>query len=118
MDLREFSYIYRKITRIAFYHVLTGPVIYNSRMKTQNYKPKKKTEYSHPGFGRRLDYVMFTHGITNKELSKLMNMSPSAISGYRTGRRAPALDDFIRLARILRVSTDYLLGLSDNMYSK
>jgi transcriptional regulator with XRE-family HTH domain len=84
-------------------------------MKTKENKKGKnrKTEYSHARFGHRLDYVMFIRDITNKDLAKMMNMSPSTISGYRTGRRAPGLDDLIRLAIILCVSTDYLLGLSD-----
>jgi transcriptional regulator with XRE-family HTH domain len=86
-------------------------------MKAKGDKKGKiqKNEYSHTRFGHRLDYVMFTRNITNKELAKMMNVSPSTISGYRTGRRAPGLEELFRLAIILCVSTDYLLGVSDNI---
>jgi transcriptional regulator with XRE-family HTH domain len=85
------------------------------KAKGKKYGKKQKNEYTHVRFGHRLDYVMFIKHITNKELAKMMNMSPSTISGYRTGRRAPGLEELFRLAIILCVSTDYLLGLSDFM---
>jgi transcriptional regulator with XRE-family HTH domain len=41
-------------------------------------------------------------------------MEPSAISHFETGRRKPSFDNLKRLADALRVSTDYLLGRTND----
>ncbi|MBE7049041.1 MAG: helix-turn-helix transcriptional regulator [Ruminococcaceae bacterium] len=48
--------------------------------------------------------------MTQKELADLLDISPSAIGMYEQNRRIPDADSIIRLAGILGVSTDYLLG--------
>jgi transcriptional regulator with XRE-family HTH domain len=73
---------------------------------------KKSTEeYKYKEFGDRLDDVMFRQDISNQELASKMFVSVSTISGYRTGRRSPAVDDLASLATFLHVSADYLIGL-------
>lgn len=74
---------------------------------------RPKQDYKYKEFGRRLDDAMFRQDISNQELAQEMYVAASTISGYRTGRRSPKVDDLARLAKILHVSADYLLGLSN-----
>lgn len=70
--------------------------------------------YKFQAFGARLGQVMTMRNISNQELASQMFLSVSTISGYRTGRRSPKVDDLAQLARILDISVDFLIGLSDN----
>lgn len=65
-------------------------------------------------FGERLSRIMYKQNITNIELAGKMYVSPSTISGYRTGRRSPTVADLAALTKILHVSADYLIGNIDN----
>lgn len=79
----------------------------------KKYTGKNKAEgYKFKEFGNRLDSVMFRQDISNQELAHQMYVSSSTISGYRTGRRSPTVDDLASIAKILGVSADYLVGLS------
>ena len=48
--------------------------------------------------------------ITQKSLAKELHYSHTAIANYESGRNEPSLSDLCRLADILGVSTDALLG--------
>ena len=65
-------------------------------------------------FSQRLQHIMLIRHRQNFELAVQLYLSPSAISGYRTGRRTPGLEQMAVLCRELKVSADYLLGLSDD----
>lgn len=64
-------------------------------------------------FGERLTLAMLKRNISNIELADEMYVSPSTISGYRTGRRSPTVADLASLASLLNVSADYLIGTID-----
>lgn len=64
-------------------------------------------------FGDRLSLIMFKRNISNIQLANAMYVSPSTISGYRTGRRSPTVADLAAMVRILHVSADFLIGTSD-----
>lgn len=49
-------------------------------------------------------------GMTMKELGRLVGVSEGAISHYETGRREPDPEMLKRIADVLEVTTDYLLG--------
>lgn len=74
---------------------------------------KCKECYKFTEFGKRLDAVMFRQDISNQELARQMYVAVSTISGYRTGRRSPNVADLATLSKILGVSSDYLIGLTD-----
>ncbi len=76
-------------------------------------KITKKEEYKYIEFGIRLKEVMFRQNISNRELAQKMFVTPSTISDYRNGRRAPSIDNLAALSRILHVSADYLIGVSN-----
>lgn len=49
-------------------------------------------------------------GMTMKELGRLVGVSEGAISHYETGRREPDPEMLKRIADVLGVTTDYLIG--------
>lgn len=49
-------------------------------------------------------------GMTQKALAKELHYSHTAIANYESGRNEPSLSDLCRLADILGVSADALLG--------
>lgn len=62
-------------------------------------------------FSNRLKELRTQAGLTQIQLAQQLGVTKSVISFYELSERAPSPDVLIRLARIFRVSTDYLLGL-------
>ena len=56
-------------------------------------------------------------GLTQRELSKQLHISSSTISAYETGSRLPSIETVFVFAKFYDVTTDYLLGLTDNSVS-
>ena len=56
--------------------------------------------------------------ITQKELSKAINIAQSTISGWEQGLFQPTADALIQLSLFFGVSADYLLGLEDETGEK
>ena len=54
--------------------------------------------------------------LTMKELGKMMGVAESTISMYENGYREPDTKTLIRLADFFNVSTDYLLGRTENAH--
>ncbi|WP_286315402.1 helix-turn-helix domain-containing protein [Romboutsia ilealis] len=53
-------------------------------------------------------------GLKQKEFAEKLNIPPNTYNGYETGKRTPSLDVLKQIAEALNVSTDYLLGKTDN----
>jgi len=51
-------------------------------------------------------------GLTQRKLAERVWVDPSTIALYEMGDRSPSLEVLVRLARVLGVTTDYLLGVS------
>ena len=51
---------------------------------------------------------------TQKEVSKILNCSQQVYSNYELGQRDIPTDILIKLSDLYDVSTDYILGISDN----
>lgn len=64
-------------------------------------------------FAKRLKYLRIERNLTQRELADLLFLERSTIAGYETKNKEPDLNTVIKIATILEVSTDYLLGLSD-----
>ena len=73
-------------------------------------KTNDKNKYK--DFGDRLSLIMYKQNISNIQLANAMFVSPSTISGYRTGRRSPTVAGLAAM-QILNVSADYLIGTSE-----
>ncbi|MEI3604491.1 helix-turn-helix transcriptional regulator [Pseudogracilibacillus sp. SE30717A] len=63
--------------------------------------------------GERLKDLRDEFGYDQKEMGKKLNITTSAYGYYEQGRNEPPLETLIKIAGIFKVSTDYLLGLSD-----
>lgn len=48
-------------------------------------------------------------GLTQAELAKKLNITPSALGNYEQGRRLPCVETLIAMAELFDVSLDYLL---------
>lgn len=63
-------------------------------------------------FAERLQNLMQDNGITNYRLSKLLGCSATTVANWLTGKEAT--QSYIqKLSEIFKVSTDYLIGISD-----
>lgn len=63
---------------------------------------------------RRIRDLREDHDLTQKEMAKNLNCSQQVYSNYELGQRDIPTDILIKLAKFYKVSTDYILGLSDN----
>ncbi len=62
-------------------------------------------------FGNNLKTLRLHEGWTQAQLAQKLGITKSVISAYETGLRLPSYDILIHIAKIFKVSTDYLLGV-------
>ncbi|WP_130858914.1 helix-turn-helix domain-containing protein [Gracilibacillus phocaeensis] len=67
-------------------------------------------------FNERLRYIREETGFEQKEVGKRLNMTKSGYNHYESGRNQPSIETIIKIADILEISTDYLLGRIDTPY--
>ncbi|RKH76993.1 helix-turn-helix domain-containing protein [Corallococcus sp. AB032C] len=68
--------------------------------------------------GKRLREVRKKRGLTLQEIADKLGVARSTYAGYESDYRQPPLEILVQIADILKTSTDYLLGLTDNPYPK
>lgn len=66
-------------------------------------------------YHERMKKVRTENGLTQKQIAELMNMSQSGYSKYETGKIILSANVLIKFCNATRVSTDYILGLSDDL---
>ncbi len=66
-------------------------------------------------FRARLRAAREFRGLSQGELAIRAGLQASAVSHFETGTRKPSFDNLKRLADALRVTTDYLLGRTNEM---
>jgi transcriptional regulator with XRE-family HTH domain len=66
-------------------------------------------------FSERLRAAREHRKLSQSELAEKAKLQPSAVSHFETGRRSPSFDNLKGLADALDVTTDYLIGRSDEM---
>lgn len=64
-------------------------------------------------FGERFSELRKDRGIKQKEIAAQLNVAVSTVSNYETDSHEPDLNNLCKVADILGVSTDYLLGRTD-----
>lgn len=64
-------------------------------------------------FCERLKVLRTEKGLSQPELANLLGVSNGIISFWENGVNEPTISNLIKLAEVLEVSTDYLLGLED-----
>lgn len=62
-------------------------------------------------FGKRLRALRKEKKLTQKQLGKMIGVQDSVISFYELGDRMPSPEIIVRLATVLHVSADYLMGI-------
>lgn len=65
-------------------------------------------------FKDRLRQCRKNADLTQEELAEKINLTQSAINNYETGYRRPDYEILCQFADFFGVSTDYLLGRTDN----
>lgn len=65
-------------------------------------------------FAERLKDLRSRKGRTQDEVGKVVGKSREAVSKYEIGEREPDLSSVAALAKYFDVSTDYILGISDD----
>ena len=53
-------------------------------------------------------------GLSQKELGDVLGLSQNAISTIESGSRSTTIEKLVLLAEFFHVSTDYLLGITDD----
>jgi len=64
-------------------------------------------------FSERLRAARELRNMSQTDLAKAAKLQPSAISHFETGRRSPSFANLKALADALKITTDYLIGRSD-----
>jgi len=67
-----------------------------------------------PIIGERLKGAWQQRHISQRELARRCGLGENSLYLYENNKGDPSVDSLISIAKELRVSTDYLLGLSDN----
>ncbi|EPU22541.1 Cro/Cl family transcriptional regulator [Streptococcus agalactiae LMG 14609] len=65
---------------------------------------------------RRIRDLREDYDFTQEYLAKYLSCSQSAYSRIEIGKRQVSIDYLIQLSKLYQVSTDYILGLTDNPY--
>ena len=65
-------------------------------------------------FSERIKELRLEKGMTQEEVGKLIGVKRYSVYGYEKGNNYPEVPGLIALADYFGVSTDYLLGRTDN----
>ena len=69
-------------------------------------------------FGDILKKLRQDNNLTQEELAKKINNSRSNIANYENGKNMPSVEVLEKLSELFQVSTDYLLGKSNERTPK
>lgn len=62
----------------------------------------------------RLKNLRTSKSLSQEDLAEILNISSTAYGHYERGRTIPSTEMIIKLSKFYNVTTDYLLGRSDN----
>ena len=63
---------------------------------------------------RRIRDLREDHDLTQREVAKILHCSQQVYSNYELGQRDIPTDILIKLSALYKVSTDYILEISNN----
>lgn len=66
-------------------------------------------------FADRLRELRKISRMTQKQVAQILNLDRSTYAYYETDTTKPDYNTLVRIARMFRVSTDYMLGVTDTM---
>lgn len=64
-------------------------------------------------FTKRFNEILKSSGKTQVEIASALNISKQCVNDYKTGKSYPSLQTLYYLCKVLDVSSDYLLGLTE-----
>lgn len=67
-------------------------------------------------FGENLKKLRTAHSLTQQELGAKVGLSKAVVSKYENGLGYPTFDVLIRIAAYFGVTTDYLLGVTADVW--
>jgi transcriptional regulator with XRE-family HTH domain len=62
-------------------------------------------------FAHRFKTLRDKSGYDQKEIAKIINVTPVAVNKYELGKGTPSLENLIKLRKLFNASIDYMLGL-------
>ena len=65
-------------------------------------------------FGERVYLLRKKAGLNQKQLGEVLGLSNKAICTMESGQRGTTIEKLVLLAEYFHVSTDYLLGITDD----
>lgn len=63
----------------------------------------------------RIKQLRISNNLTQADLAKKLNITRSSVNAWEMGISTPSTTYIIELSQLFKVSTDYLLGLSNNI---
>lgn len=64
-------------------------------------------------FKDRFKELLHYNGVNQSDLAVKIHVSKQCVSDYKSGKSVPSLETLYEICKVLDVSADYLLGLSD-----
>ena len=65
-------------------------------------------------FGERFKSLRLSRGINQVEMAKVFGVTKQCVSNWENENIMPSVDMLVKIAYFFSVSSDYLLGLSEN----
>ena len=69
--------------------------------------------YDKSTFGKTLDSILKSRGITQRVFAEQLNTTEATVSRYCSGARIPDIASLVKIAGMLNVTVDYLLGVDN-----
>lgn len=63
----------------------------------------------------RIKQLRISNNMTQTDLAKKLNITRSSVNAWEMGISTPSTTYIVELSQLFKVSTDYLLGLSNNI---
>ena len=63
--------------------------------------------------GEQIKKLRMCKGLTQVELAKIFGVTKQSVSNWENENIMPSIDLLVKIAKFFSVSTDYILGLSD-----
>ncbi len=63
--------------------------------------------------GEQIKRLRMCNGLSQVEMAKLFGVTKQSVSNWENENIMPSIDMLIKIAKFFRVSTDYLLGISE-----
>lgn len=87
---------------------------FRARLEARLMRPKVIVHMALKIFSNRLKQLRKERGLSQTDLAQRCNLNLSDISRYERGTVSPSLENFVKLAQALEVSSDELLFESSN----